>query len=168
MKSKDTDILENLYEQVIEKNSVIQEANVMDMIQNAWDAVIHAKTYAELAPNDKMVIDTFWGLVKDAISLLLFFGLGYPIVSELIKIGQSFLKVKNKRSTTFIEKFKAGIESLKELKNKVAGLPKGSKEYSDVMMNGHIKAEQIKKDLEKDYAEFHNNDIEAQGENLVK
>jgi hypothetical protein len=162
--SRDQKSLEESYRQV--HNEELVEENAMDlvnqaihMVGQAWQEFDHAKTYAQLSPQDKQVIDTFWDYMKALAGLCVFFGLGYPIVSELITMGNNFFKVKNRRSVSFtqyLNTVKEKILNLKKLKDM------GKRE------EGKMAAEKALVEIKKGYEQTHNGDVEDRIAGLPK
>ena len=162
--SKDQISLEEAYKVV--HNEEIVEENVMDlvnqgiqMVSQAWQEFDHAKTYAQLSTQDKQTIDTFWDYMKALAGLCLFFGLGYPIVSELVTMGNNFFKVKNRRSVSFtdyLNKVKAKILELKKLKD------------SGKMDEGKMAAEKALNEIKKGYEQTHNQQVEDRSNQIGK
>lgn len=155
--SKDQISLEQVYRSV---HSDIVEEDVMDlvnkatsMIDQAWQVFGHAKTYEQLSTQDKAIIDTFWTYMKALGGLFLYFGLGYPVVDELIKMANNFFKVKNKRSVSF-------SDYLNSIKEKIVKL-NTLKDSGVRDQTTQAEAERVLNDIKNEYTKNHNDDVEA-------
>jgi hypothetical protein len=162
--SKDQISLEEAYktvhnEEVVEEGSMDLVNQAIQMVGQAWQEFDHAKTYAQLSPQDKQVIDTFWDYTKALAGLCVFFGLGFPIVSELVNMANNFFKVKNRRSVSF-------SDYLNSVKGKILNL----KKLKDMgkMEEGKMAAEKALVEIKKGYEQNHNGDLEERIGNLPK
>jgi len=160
---KDQISLEEAYKrvhtEVVEEDIANMLQHVGTMIGSAWNEIQHAKSYSQLSPNDKIVIDTFWTYVKALISLVVYFGLGYPVVSELVKMVQNFLEVKNKRSKSISDY----MNSLREAISVLTKYKDDSQYNPSQKDTGKHAAEQIIGKLKTKYNEAHMNDAEQAG-----